>query len=259
YCADDPGACRAAAEASRRRPGLTLIPYGFTAPGPWGIENYRPAAGQSRFTLRALSREFTLRVPGRHNVNNAAGASAAVWELAREKYPERAAGELGEAFCRGLEGFAGSARRCEVLGEAGGVLFLDDYAHHPSAIKTTLKGIREFYPGRRLVVDFMSHTYSRTAALFEDFAASFEAADLLLLHKIYPSARETAQGFSVSGESLFRRIASSREGVFYFEEPLEALDFCLARLREGDLFITLGAGNNGVLGRELYRIRGGKE
>jgi UDP-N-acetylmuramate--alanine ligase len=130
---------------------------------------------------------------------------------------------------------------------------MDDYAHHPTAIKTTLAGLRAFYPRRRLIVSFMSHTYSRTASLLDEFAASFYDADMVLLHAIYPSARETYRG-GVTGKTLFERAASLYPAVYYFDDPLEALPFLQRTLRPGDLFITMGAGDNWKLGKALYEL-----
>lgn len=135
---------------------------------------------------------------------------------------------------------------------------MDDYAHHPTAIKTTLAGLREFYPRRRLVVSFMAHTYSRTAALLSDFAGAFESAGIVFLHKIYASAREEYNG-TVTGFSLFEKTKALRGSVYYVDEPLDALGQLKSILRPGDLFITLGAGDNWRLGGALfndYKIKG---
>jgi UDP-N-acetylmuramate--alanine ligase len=156
-----------------------------------------------------------------------------------------------------LESFSGSRRRSEILGRAGGILFMDDYGHHPTAIKTTLEGLREFYPRRRIVLSFMSHTYSRTAALLDDFAASFDRADVVFLHKIYASAREQYDG-SVSGSTLYQRVLEHREKtkrppeIFYAPEALEGFEPLKKLLQKGDLFITMGAGDNWKLGKALY-------
>jgi UDP-N-acetylmuramate--alanine ligase len=98
---------------------------------------------------------------------------------------------------------------------------MDDYGHHPAAIKTTLEGLKGFYPHRRLVVSFMSHTYTRTAALLDSFAASLLPADVVFLHKIYASARETYRG-GIDGTSLFEKTRALRGNVFYAEEPEDA-------------------------------------
>ena len=130
---------------------------------------------------------------------------------------------------------------------------MDDYAHHPTALKTTIEGLRSFYPERYIIVDFMSHTYTRTASLLEDFASSFSAADEVILHKIYASARETYDG-SVSGRTLYEKTRLNHKKVFYFEEPADALDYlvqCCKQTDRGILFVTMGAGDNWKLGRLL--------
>jgi UDP-N-acetylmuramate--alanine ligase len=128
---------------------------------------------------------------------------------------------------------------------------MDDYGHHPTAIKTTLEGLRAFYPQRRLVVSFMSHTYTRTASLLDEFAGSFADADVVFLHRIYASARERYSG-GVNGRTLFEKTREKRDKVYYTEEPLEALELLKGLLRPGDLFLTLGAGDNWPLGEKLY-------
>jgi UDP-N-acetylmuramate--alanine ligase len=150
-----------------------------------------------------------------------------------------------------LEGFRGSKRRSEIIGEERGILFMDDYGHHPTAINTTLAGLKEFYPKRQLIVSFMSHTYTRTASLLDEFAASFEKADMVILHKIYGSAREEYRG-GVTGETLFEKTKALRDNVFYVEEPLEAASLLKDILKPGDLFVTMGAGDNWKLGGSLY-------
>jgi UDP-N-acetylmuramate--alanine ligase len=138
---------------------------------------------------------------------------------------------------------------------------MDDYGHHPTAIRSTLEGLRDFYPRRRLALSFMSHTYTRTAALLEDFAAAFDRADILFLHKIYPSAREVYRG-GLTGRTLYERVKARNvfpEGrLFYVEEPPDAVETLRGLLRGGDLFITMGAGDNWKLGRALLPLFSGE-
>jgi UDP-N-acetylmuramate--alanine ligase len=131
---------------------------------------------------------------------------------------------------------------------------MDDYGHHPTAIKTTLEGLRGFYPARRLVVSFMSHTYTRTAALLGEFAASLAEADVLFLHKIYASAREHFDGH-INGRSILEKIESlpsKKAELYYTDEPLDAFEQLKELLIPGDLFLTLGAGSNWPLGVKLF-------
>lgn len=257
YCADDPGAAEVAALAASRRGDLVLVPYGFSAEGPWRLASYRVHDERARFSIAAFDGEFALRVPGRHLALDAcaAVALAALVRADLDGLPPSGAASAARPFLpalrTGLEGFSGSRRRSEILGEAGGVVFMDDYGHHPTAIRTTLRGLKEFYPSRRLVVDFMSHTYSRTKALLDEFAASLADADEVWLHRIYASARE-APDSEVDGRTLYERTAALRPNVHYVDEPLDAVEPLAASLRNGDLFITMGAGDNFVAGRRIF-------
>ena len=131
---------------------------------------------------------------------------------------------------------------------------MDDYGHHPTAVKTTLQGLKEFYPRRRLVISFMSHTFTRTATLFDEFASCFNDADLILLHKIYASAREVYKG-GVTGRTLFEKTKENYgERVLYAEEVDEGFELMKGILKSGDLFITMGAGDNWRLGKKLFEF-----
>ncbi len=252
YCADDPGAAEIAGRTAARRPDCRLTPYGAGAAGPYAIGDVRCAAAE--VTFRLGGDRFRLRVPGRHNVLNAAAATAVA------RYVEQCEGRApapSSVLADALWSFGGTRRRSEVVGEAGGVLFVDDYGHHPTEISATLSALREFYPGRRIVADFMSHTYSRTQKLLAELAASFSAADLVVLHRIYASAREQNPG-GVSGMTLYEETRRRHPAVLYFEEPGDAVEPLAGRLAAGDLFVTMGAGDNWKLGRALLeRLRGG--
>ena len=210
-----------------------------------GIQN-----GQSVFSLRGFAGEFRIGIPGEHSVLNATAAIALVIGLIKQERKEITVADL-TVIRNSLASFKGAKRRSEILGEANGILFMDDYGHHPTAIHKTLKGIHEFYPNRRIIADFMSHTYSRTAALLTEFADAFSYADVVILHKIYGSAREKYNG-SVTGQTLYDLMKKRRKNVYYFEEIMDAKEFAAQMLQTGDLFITVGAGDNWKLGRALY-------
>lgn len=263
WCADDPGAHDVAHRAFAARPDIRSIPYGEKASGPYRLLSYEAGEGRAVFRLAGFDVDFELGLPGRHLALDAIAALALCLDVAEEG----AAGagrdpRLVAEAARAISSFSGSKRRSELVGEAGGIIFMDDYGHHPTAIAKTLEGIREFWPSRRLVVDFMSHTYSRTKALLGDFAVSLDLADRVVIHGIYASARE-AQDPEVSGEILAARISAradrARHGgkVLYFEKPLDAVEGLLAELRPGDLFLTMGAGDNWKLGESLFRRIGG--
>lgn len=255
YCADNAGALEAVKRVSRKRNDLKYIPYGLTAEGPYRLVEIKTVAGKTSFQLAGISRNFTMRIPGEHSALNAAAAIALVLEILKSERKEVIPSDwdkIGQA----LLDFTGSRRRSEVVGEARGVLFMDDYGHHPTEITKTLAGIKAFYPERRLVVDFMSHTYSRTKALLADFARSFGSADEVILHQIYASAREVKLP-GISGEKLFQEVAKHHTRVKFFHRVLDALPYLTAGLKEGDLLITMGAGNNWELGKRLYeKFRG---
>ena len=250
YCGDDPGAAAAAEEARVKRKDLNCIPYGFSVDGAWGISKEEAGEGENRFRINALDKTFRIRIPGDHVIQDAAAALALVCDQLKSMGMEINS-NVADQLAEGIYNFTGSRRRSEIVGERKGILIMDDYGHHPSAVRKTLEGIREFYPGRRIVVDFMSHTYTRTAALLDDFAASFGAADQVILHKIYASAREEYSG-AITGKDLYNKTCGHHRNVRYFDEPEEALPYLKKELRPGDLFITMGAGNNWPLGRSLY-------
>lgn len=246
YCADNPGAKDAAQITFSGRPDIVFTGYGETASGPFKLSFLGVRNGRQFFSLKGLPGEFSLRIPGRHNVLNACAVCALIVSIIKKEkgdFTFADAGKLREA----LASYSGSKRRAEIVGEEAGILVIDDYAHHPTAVSSTLAGFREFYPGRRIVVDFMSHTYSRTAALLREFSKSFQSADEVILHKIYPSAREKFDG-TVTGKTLFDAVKQNHKNVRYFEEPLEARNYLSTSLKPGDVFITMGAGDNWKLG-----------
>ncbi len=269
YCSDDKGACEAVENARLQREDIKFIPYGEYAPGDYGIVFGRIEEGKQYFTLSGYDAEFAVRIPGHHEVLDAAAAIALSIELLKtDRTSNQGAAASGSAEAvtaddikklqNALLSFEGAKRRSEIIGEAGNCVFIDDYGHHPTAIKTTINGFRSFYPDRVIIVDFMSHTYTRTAALLEDFASAFGDADEVILHKIYPSAREVYSG-GVNGKILFARTSANHKNVKYFEEVMDAEPYVLERLSQplpegktGYLFITMGAGDNWKVGKSVF-------
>ncbi len=249
YNADDAGALAVAERIRRRRDDLNFIPFGKNAMGRYRLLSVELREGVQHFSLEGAG-DFELKVPGMHSVLNACGAIALAENIAEAEGLDLSE-SLAERMRRALFDFRGSRRRSEVLGEARGILFIDDYAHHPTEIKATLKGMQEFYPGRRVIADFMPHTYSRTEALIDSFAESFESADIVILHGIYASAREK-DNRGITGKDLFNRVKENHAGVFYFEDYMEAVPFLEKNLKKGDLFLTMGAGDNWKLGKMVF-------
>jgi UDP-N-acetylmuramate--alanine ligase len=197
--------------------------------------------GGSSFTVEGEAVE--LRVPGRHNVLNALAALAAC----------RAAGldipEAGPA----LRAFTGAGRRFEEHGRTtAGALVFDDYAHHPTEVRATLEAARTLEP-RRLIACFQPHLYSRTRMLAREFGRALALADVVVVLDIYP-ARERAEDFpGVSGLLVAGAAADAAGGrpVWWLPQMTDAASMLRSELREGDLLLTLGAGDVDGLAKEL--------
>ena len=200
--------------------------------------------GGSRFDVQGT--EVQLRVPGRHNVLNALAALAACRAAGVE--PPEAAPALGT--------FTGAARRFEAHGRTGaGALVFDDYAHHPTEVRATLEAARPLAHGEggRLVACFQPHLYSRTRLLAREFGRALARADLVVVLDVYP-AREKAEDFpGVTGLLVAQAAADAAAGrpVWWLPRMEDAERMLAAELREGDLLLTLGAGDVDRLARSL--------
>ena len=255
YCVDDDGAKNAIEKLKLIRPDIKFIEYGESADGPYKVTILKKNDGLNSFTLSGFINEFSIKIPGKHIVLDAAAAIALVLSIIEEE------GSLAdiEKISKGLLSFGGSKRRSELKGEYGGIMIMDDYGHHPTEISATLKGLREFYPGKRIIADFMSHTYSRTEALFDSFSSCFTNADIVIFHKIYSSAREKEEHKgSINGISLYEAAAKYNKELYYFHEIEDSYDFYLKLLQKNDLFITIGAGNNWIIGEKLIKYYKGQ-
>jgi len=198
----------------------------------------------SEFTVRAFGEELgkvRLRVPGLHNVYNALAAIAVGLDL---NIPF-------ENIARAMEGFNNAERRFQIKGEKAGVLVVDDYGHHPTEIKATLDAART--SGRRVVTLFQPHRYSRTKDLMDDFARSFYGADVLLVADIYAASEDPIEG--VSSQALVEKIERfGHRHVEYVGPVSNGAAKVREVVQEGDLVLTLGAGNVWQAGDELLRI-----
>src|SRR5574344_1908090 len=232
YCADNSGSVEVANISAQKRPDIKMIPYGENADGPYHLTYGTVADEKNNFSIDCLGDMF-LNVPGKHEVLDAVAAVALASQLLITA--GKSVASYSEAIKKGLEEFSGGKRRSEIIDRfttknGNSVIVIDDYGHHPTAIKTTLDGYREFYKGRKIIVDFMSHTYSRTQALLKEFASSFDNADIVILHKIYASARENIHDFNISGKTLYEETCKYHKNVHYFEEILDAKSFVLEEL-----------------------------
>ncbi len=261
FCADDKGASQTARIAAEKRPDIKMIPYGKNADGDYKLIFGEISGGKQKFSIGLIG-ECEIKVPGEHNVRNSCAAVALICELL--KTDGKSPADYVEKIKLGLLDFAGGKRRSEIVAQkktklGQDVIFIDDYGHHPTAIKTTLEGFREFYRGHKIIVDFMSHTYTRTAALLDEFASSFGAADKVIINKIYGSAREDVTAAKVSGEILAESVKKYHNDVVYAKEFDEAADVALKMLDEpsgneypdGYVFVTMGAGDNWKVGEKV--------
>ena len=238
--ADNPGAARLAPRLSKRH-----VSYGLLA-GDWRGEVLDAGPAGTRLRVRArgqLHGEVLVRMPGVHYAENALAALCV-------------ADFLGVPFAeagRALAGFEGVDRRFSVRGEAGGVLVVDDYGHHPTELAATIAAARLY--GRRLIVAFQPHRYSRTRDLLHDFAPALSGADALFLTEIYPAGEAPLPGVSLDAllatfpaEADVRRAERGRLGRALADAA-----------RPGDLVLCLGAGDvTGVAG-ELLALLAARE
>lgn len=171
-----------------------------------------------------------LHVPGSHNVLNALSAVASSIVLGIDE----------KAVIEGLEGFKGAHKRFEIKGSKDDITVIDDYAHHPTEIKATLKAARE-YPHNKIVSVFQPHTYSRTISLLDEFSESFNDTDELILMDIY-AAREKDTGI-VSSDMLGDKIRAKGIKCINVHSHAEALEVAKQKLSSGDLLLTVGAGD----------------
>ncbi|OQX18640.1 MAG: UDP-N-acetylmuramate--L-alanine ligase [Desulfobulbaceae bacterium A2] len=225
------------------RLGKRLITYGLSEQANLTAAELRPEGRGSRFVVRRegeLLGEMTLAVPGRHNVLNSLAAVAVGLEL-----------EIDFAvIAASLATFSGVQRRLQRKGQVGDILVLDDYGHHPTEIRATLEAVRQAWPDRRLVVLFQPHRYTRTRALFDHFKTAFHRADVLVLTEIYPASEEPIPG--IDGASLAEAVRRHGQREVHFLPDLAALASGVPPLlRDGDLVLTLGAGNIVRAGEEL--------
>jgi UDP-N-acetylmuramate--alanine ligase len=190
--------------------------------------------GSSLGTLR-------LRVPGRHNLINATMAVAACH--ACEVDPTRAA--------EALEGFRGVDRRMSEIGRANGAIIVDDYGHHPTEIRTTLRALREKYQPRRLLCVFQPHQHSRTRFLLEDFARSFVEADETIVPDIYFVRDSDAERQRVSSADLVARIIGNGQRARHLPRFDQIVEYLRDEAGDRDLIVTMGAGNVWEIGRDL--------
>lgn len=241
-CQDDPFLRRLAAELP-----VPVITYGSTPDAQYYLSAFGPncvTAGAEVYWKGERLGRLELSIPGRHNTLNALGVVALGRYLGLE---------FGE-IARVLRTFRGVKRRFEVLGEVRGVRVVDDYAHHPTEIRATLEAARQTKPGRVIAV-FQPHRYTRTKYLYREFGRAFASADQVLLNKIYPAGETPING--VNAKLIGDEIRKHKNvEPLLFDDQDDLVSHLASIVREGDLVITLGAGDIWRSGRALLRILG---
>ena len=233
---DDPGAARVAARLKNKvwrfGTGDADLRIGAVEQGPKGTSAHVRLPDGREVVLR-------LSVPGMHNILNATAALGTV--VALQGDVDAALGALAE--------FTGAGRRFERLGEAHGITFVDDYAHHPSELIATLSATRQAFPGRRLVAVFQPHLYSRTQVHGEAMGRALAAADLAIVADVYAAREQPVAG--VTGEVVARSVALFGGRSIFVPHRADLEAAVAAEMRAGDVVLTLGAGDVTKVGRAL--------
>ncbi len=246
-CTDDPGVNSVLADIGR-----SITSYGTNDDADIRATNIIFSEGHSEFdVLRGggddeltSGMHVRLRLPGLHNVRNALAAIAVADEL-----------QIGnDAIVKALEDFEGIDRRFQQMGDVktanGTVMLVDDYGHHPTEIAATLSAAKSGWPSKRIVLVFQPHRYSRTRDLMDDFATVLSDVDVLILLEVYAAGEEPIAG--ADGRAMARAVRSRGAVEPVFIETLDALQpVLLDLLEDGDLVLTMGAGDIGAYAAEL--------
>lgn len=227
-----------------RRTGV-VISNGFSSQADYHIVDISYGSMRTFYAIVYKGREigkFSLKVPGKHNALNATAASVACMAL----------GLSWDEIGKGLLGFGGTKRRFEKIGEVDGMVFYDDYAHHPAEIAATLSSIKMWFPDKKCIVVFQSHTYSRTKALLSEFATSFALADTVLITDIYASAREQDTG-DINGPIFAAVVAKHHPHVFYTKGEEEVYEYLKLHRSKENIVFFMGAGDIYHWGRKIFK------
>ncbi|MGQ0429705.1 MAG: UDP-N-acetylmuramate--L-alanine ligase [Gammaproteobacteria bacterium] len=227
--------------------GRPMIRYGLGEDADLRAAHVSGEGGRTRFEVLRAGRAplpVILALPGAHNVRNALAAIAVATEL---EVPDA-------AIQRALESFAGIGRRLELLGEvatsSGRVTVVDDYGHHPTEIEATLAAARQAWPGRRLVLAFQPHRYTRTRDLIDDFGRVLSLPDALLVTEVYAAGEEPIA--NADGRAICRAVRGRGRLEPVFVEDVKKLPAAIAGvIEDGDLVLTMGAGSIGGIAHEL--------
>jgi len=236
-CVDDANARELAEKC-----GKQVITYGINHASDYSARNIRTEELVSTAEIYYRGAELgvlELNVPGVHNINNAMAAIAV----------GRIVGLDFGAIAEALKSFRGVHRRFQLLGNVNGIRVVDDYAHHPTEVKATLRAAQQTKANRVIGV-FQPHRFTRTQFLHKEFGEAFSDADIIIINEIYAAGETPIEG--VSAELIVNAIADKeKRPVYYFSTPEEITDFLYKTAEPGDLILTLGAGNIWTVGTKL--------
>jgi UDP-N-acetylmuramate--alanine ligase len=219
--------------------------YGMSAQADYTAKRIEFDSLKTRFQIDYRGEslgEFQLNLPGLHNVYNATASIAVGREL----------GIPVPVIRQALDTVQGVQRRMEVKGEAKGVLVVDDYGHHPTEIRTTLDALKVCWPDRRKIVVFQPHRYTRTRALFDEFTRAFYQSDVLAVLPIYPAGEAAIEGVDARNLSEAIRLHGHKD-VSYLESMDSGVSHLARIVREGDVVLTLGAGDVWKAGENMLQ------
>ncbi len=214
----------------------TVVSYGIHAPADYVATDIQKSGHQQSFVVDG--HRYTIHVPGDFNIYNALAVIAYARYLAITP----------KAIQAGLDQFTGTWRRFELVGKYRDADVISDYAHHPTAITSTLKAAREWYPNRRILIVFQPHQHNRTKRLFNGFTAAFDQADLTIVQEIYDVAgREAAEDQSISSHDLVQAIEQRGKMVIYSKDNKHSLQLLAEHVEANDVVLIVGAG-------DIYRV-----
>jgi UDP-N-acetylmuramate--alanine ligase len=239
-CADDIGGAKLAASAKSN--GVRVITYGQSESLDYTLTLKEHGKFGWKFEIHHQGELFLsaeLKVPGLHNVLNATAAAIASFEL----------GADAKSITAGLEMFSGTRRRFEFKGSVNGIRVYDDYAHHPTEIAATLSAARDVAGKGKIVVAFQAHHYYRTALFSKEFGQSLGLADEVVVLEVFAPGEEFIPGSS--GQTLADNVTLDKSKVVFEPSWSKVADQLVSRAVEGDIIMTLGAGEIGLLGSEI--------
>ena len=216
-----------------------VITYGESEKADYQIINYKISEEETTFEIKNVG-EFSISLFGKHNISNATAVIVQLLEL----------GFKAEEIKKALIGFTGAERRFEKVYFKNNIYLFDDYAHHPAEIAATINAAKARFKGRRIIVIFQPHTYSRTSNLLKEFKESLSLTDVGLILPIFASARENSSQFKVSSKD----IADGSRNLQYVDSNVQLINQLAIILKEGDVVFTMGAGDVYKLREQIIKI-----